>query len=330
MQNKQIILKSRPHGMPDASNFELRVSEIPKGDVVVKASFLSVDPYMRGRMSDRPSYIPPFELGKPITGDVVGKVVDSKSPDFKVGDIVVGGMDWAEYSAAKPSDLQKLDPKIFSPPSLALGILGMPGMTAYFGLLDIGKPQPGETIVISGGAGAVGTVVGQIGKIKGCRVVGIVGSDEKANYLTKELHFDAAVNYKSPKFAEELKAACPKGVDVYFDNVGGDVTDQVMLLINLHARIPVCGQISMYNLGKPDIGPRHFRILITKSALARGFLVRLDYKDRYPEGQKQIKTWLDQGKIKFAETIANGLEQAPEAFMGLFKGDNLGKQIVRL
>src|SRR5579872_3777483 len=245
--NRQIILVSRPSGIPTPSNFQLRESAIPQpstGEVLIKTLYLSVDPYMRGRMNDRPSYTPPFQLDQCLTGDVVGKVVQSKNDKFQTGDIVQGRLDWADYALGKGDALQKVDPTI-APIETALGVLGNPGMTAYFGLLDIGQPKPGETVVVSGAAGAVGIVVGQIAKLKGCRVAGIVGSSEKANYLIKELGFDAAINYKNPHCFEELNTACPKGVDVYFDNVGGEITDHVMKLINWHARIPLCGQISM-------------------------------------------------------------------------------------
>lgn len=330
--NRQIILKSRPSGMPTSSNFTLNEAQIPKpntGEVLINSLYLSVDPYMRGRMNDRPSYVPPFQLNECLTGDVVGKVVESKNDNFKVGDIVLGRLNWADYSIANGNDLQKVNPNE-APIETALGILGMPGMTAYFGLLDIGQPKPGETVVVSGAAGAVGMIVGQIAKIKGCRVVGIVGSKEKVDYLTDELGFDAAINYKNSNYAEELAKACPKGVDVYFDNVGGDITDHVMKLINWHARIVLCGQISMYNLENPDIGPRNFRILIIKSALAKGFIVVLDYKERFPEGLAQMTQWMKQGKIKYTNSIVNGLENAPSAFLGLFTGDNIGKQLVKI
>ncbi len=330
--NRQIILESRPNGMPTASNFKLKESSIPEpktNEVLINSLFLSVDPYMRGRMNDTASYIPPFQLKECLTGDVVGKVVESKNDHFKSGDIVLGHLNWADYSIAHGSNLQKINPND-APIETALGVLGMPGMTAYFGLLDIGQPKKGETVVVSGAAGAVGTIVGQIAKIKGCRVVGIVGSDQKANYLTKEIGFDAAVNYKNSDLAEKLKMACPKGIDVYFDNVGGDVTDQVMKFINWHARIVLCGQISMYNLENQDVGPRNFRILIVKSALAKGFIVTLDYKERFPEGISQMAQWIKQGQIKFKENIVKGLENAPEAFIGLFKGENIGKQLVKI
>ena len=330
--NRQIILASRPKGMPELSDFSLKEAPIPQpkdDEVLVKSLYLSVDPYMRGRMNDRASYVPPFELNRPLNGDVVGRVIKSKRSNFKAGDFVLGHLEWADYSVAKGSELHKIDAHL-APIESALGILGMPGMTAYFGLLDIGKPNKGETVVISGAAGAVGSIAGQIAKILGCRVVGIVGSPAKVDYLTGELGFDAAVNYKNPDYANQLKAACPKGVDVYFDNVGGDITDEVIKLINWHARIVVCGQISMYNLDRQDTGPRNFGQLLIKSALAKGFIVNQDYHARFPEGIQQMVHWIKEGRIKHRENIVEGLENMPRAFLGLFTGENIGKQLVKI
>lgn len=331
LKNHQIILASRPKGMPDTSNFRLNETTIPEpssDEVLIKSLYLSVDPYMRGRMNDRPSYIPPFQLDKPLIGGVVGKVLESKSTDFQKDDIVQGMLPWSEYSVAKSKDLHKLDPTL-APISTALGVLGMPGMTAYFGFLDIGRPQPRDTVVVSGAAGAVGMIVGQIAKLIGCRVVGIAGGNEKVEYLVKDLGFHAAVNYKNKDFAEELKKACPMGVDIYFDNVGGMVTDEVFKLINKNARIIICGQISMYNLENPDVGPRNLWIVLTKTALVKGFMV-YDYSNFFPEGIKQMANWIKEGKIKYHENITEGLENAPKAFLGLFKGENIGKQLVKV
>jgi NADPH-dependent curcumin reductase CurA len=330
--NRQIILLSRPEGMPELSNFKLVENEIShpnEGEVLIKTLYLSVDPYMRGRMKDQSSYISPFQLNSPLTGYAVGKVIETKDPSLKIGDIVKGHLDWADYSIAKGQDIEKIH---FNgiPLTMALDLLGMPGMTAYFGLLDIGQPKSGETVVISGAAGAVGSAVGQIAKIKGCRTVGIAGSDDKVDSLVKEMGFDAAINYKKPHLFEELKKACPQGVDIYFDNVGGEITDQVMNLINIYARIVICGQISRYNLEKPDVGPRHFMTLLLKSALAKGFVITRDYLDRFPEGMKQMAQWIQEGKIKNKETIVEGIEKAPQAFIGLFKGENIGKQLVKI
>lgn len=330
--NRQIILASRPQGMPALSDFEIKESPIPQpkeGEVLIQSLFLSVDPYMRSRMNDAPSYVPPFQLNHSLTGDVVGRVIESNDARFKTGDLVLGHLDWADYSATSGTSLHKVEQREV-PITAALGILGMPGMTAYFGLLDIGQPKAGETVVISGAAGAVGMIAGQIAKIKGCHTVGIAGSDEKVNYLVKELKFDAAINYKNSNYAQKLKEACPKGVDVYFDNVGGDITDEVIKLINWHARIVVCGQISMYNAQTQDIGPRILRHLIVKSAMAKGFIVRKDYNERFSEGIQQMAQWVKQGEIKTRENIIEGLQNAPKAFIGLFKGENIGKQLVKI
>lgn len=331
VESTEILLKSRPKGMPLESNFEMKKSKLrplKENEVLLKTLYLTVDPYMRGRMNDRASYIAPFQIGEAITGGAVSEVIESKAAKFHPGDIVYGFLPWSTFTVTESAGLRKLDPAL-APVSTALGVLGMPGLTAYFGLIDIGKPKMGETVVVSGAAGAVGSLVGQIAKLKGCRVIGIAGSDEKCRYLEQELGFDQALDYKNPQFAEELVKAVPRGVDIYFDNVGGEISDQVLKLINKHARIVICGQISMYNLEKPDLGPRNAWILLTKSALAQGFIIA-DYTDRFPEGLVQLSNWLKEGKIKYKETIAKGLEQAPKAFLGLFKGDNIGKQIVQL
>lgn len=330
--NRQIHLVSRPKGMPSPNDFKLHVAQIPQlkeGEVLVQALYLSVDPYMRGRIGGRPSSHPPFPLNQPASGDGAGKVIASKHSDFKPGDRVCGYLEWADYSAMPGSSLLKFDAQAVSPATM-LSVLGMPAMTAYFGFLDIGKPQAQETVVISGAAGAVGMIVGQIAKIMGCRVIGIAGSNAKVEYLVGELGFDAAINYKSADWISQLEIACSQGIDIYFDNVGGNITDEIMKRINRHARIVLCGQISSYNLEQPDIGPRNFRHLIVKSAMAKGFLVLLDYQERFPEGRQQLQEWLKQGKIKPCESIMQGLENMPKAFLSLFSGDNLGKQLVKV
>lgn len=330
--NRQIHLISRPSGLPHIENFKLcvnRVPELKKDEVLVRVLYLSVDPYMRGRVGGRPSSHPPFPLNQPANGEGVGQVVYSYHSHIQPGDFVSGYLDWGDFSVASADQLWKFNPEEVSPTS-ALSVLGMPALTAYFGLLDIGRPQTGETIVISAAAGAVGMIVGQIAKIKGCRVVGIAGSASKVDYLRKELQFDEAINYKSPNWMQSLQSACPNGVDIYFDNVGGIITDEVMKQLNRNARVVLCGQISSYNLEQPDIGPRNFRHLIVKSAMARGFLVIPDYKDRFPEGRYQLLEWLKQKKIKPCETITQGLENIPKAFLGLFAGENLGKQLVQV
>jgi NADPH:quinone reductase len=332
MKNKQIILASRPAGVPSMDNFATVDAEVPQprdGEVLVRTRYLSVDPYMRGRMSDRKSYVAPFAVNEVMNGGVLGEVVESRSPDFTPGEIVTGQLGWQLYSVAPAKELRKVDPKV-APVTTALGVLGMPGLTAYFGLMDIGKPREGETVVVSGAAGAVGMTVCQIAKIKGCRVVGIAGSDEKNEYLEHELWVDRTINYKTTgdmKLA--LKDACPNGVDIYFDNVGGDVSDAVLPFINKAARLIICGQISLYNLEKPDVGPRPQPYLLVKSALMQGFIIT-DYAPRFAEGVKQLGQWLSEGKMKYAENIVDGFENTPHAFLGLFSGENLGKQLVRV
>ncbi|HKR61235.1 MAG TPA: NADP-dependent oxidoreductase [Pyrinomonadaceae bacterium] len=331
MQNKQIVLNSRPAGMPTTENFRIEDSEIPQvkeGEVLVRTLYLSVDPYMRSRMNDRKSYVPPFGLGEVIVGGAVGEVVESRAEGFQESDIVTGMLGWRLYSVAKASELHKFDPE-FAPITTALGVLGVPGLTAYFGLVDICNPQAGETVVVSGAAGAVGMTVCQIAKINGCRVVGIAGSDEKNAYLTNELNVDATINYKTANVKEALAAACPNGVDIYFDNVGGEISDAVLLLINKGARISICGQISMYNLERMDVGLRPQPLLLVKSAIMKGFIV-LDYAPRFAEGVKQLAKWLAEGKLKYAENIIEGFENTPRAFLGLFSGENLGKQLVKV
>jgi len=331
MENKQILLASRPVGEPSEANFSIVETDLPKpqdGEVLIRTLYLSVDPYMRGRMNDRKSYVAPFEVRQVITGGGIGEVVESRSPALQPGELVTGILAWQLYSTAKAKDLMKIDSKL-KPVTTTLGVLGMPGLTAYFGLLDIGRPKEGETAVVSGAAGAVGMTVCQIAKIKGCQVVGIAGSDEKNQYLERELSVDKTINYKSGDTVQALKNACPDGVDVYFDNVGGEVSDAVLPLINKGARIPICGQISMYNLEKPDVGARVQPYLLVKSALMQGFIIT-NYASRFPEGIDQLLRWYTEGKLKHAENIVEGFENAPHAFLGLFKGENLGKQLVKV
>lgn len=330
--NQQILLVKRPQGMPTEEDFRLVEGPIPQpedGEVLVRTLYLSVDPYMRGRMSDRKSYVPPYPLHEVITGGVVGEVVQSKATDLKEGDIVLAHYGWQKYAAVKRSQVRKVNPDI-APITTALGVLGMPGLTAYFGLLEIGQPQPGETVVVSGAAGAVGTVAAQIAKIKGCRVVGIAGSNEKIRYLLDELGLDAAINYKTtPHLKKALAEACPNGVDIYFDNVGGEISDAVMSLLNHGARIPLCGQISLYNLEKADMGPRIQPQLLITSALMKGFIVT-DFADRFEEGTRQLALWVKTGQLKYTEHIVEGFENTVKAFLGLFTGENLGKQLVKV
>jgi NADPH-dependent curcumin reductase CurA len=299
------------------------------GQVLLRTRFLSVDPYMRGRMNDRKSYVPPFQINEVLNGGVVAEVIESKSSNFVKGDFVVGNLGWQDYSIAGEKEVRKINPEI-APVSTALGVLGMPGLTAYFGFLDIGKPKQDETVVISGAGGAVGTVVGQIAKIRGCRVVGIAGSEKKTKYLIDELGFDFAINYRTTSdLKKELNEVCPDGVDIYFDNVGGDISDAVLSLINNNARIVLCGQISLYNEKHIPMGPRIQPQLLTHSAVMKGFIVR-NYADRFNEGISQLAVWLKEKKLKYAENIVEGLENAPKAFIGLFTGENLGKQLVKV
>jgi NADPH-dependent curcumin reductase CurA len=330
--NRQILFVKRPVGMPDESCFKLITTSTPvlaAGQVLVRTRFISVDPYMRGRMNDRKSYVPPFQLNEVLNGGVVGDVVESKSDNFVKGDIVVGNLGWQDYSVAGEQEVRKIDPDL-APISTALGVLGMPGLTAYFGFLEIGRPQPKETVVVSGAAGAVGTIVGQIAKIHDCRVVGIAGSDTKNKHLTDNLGFDAAINYRTSRdLKNALELACPDGVDIYFDNVGGEISDAVLSLINNNARIPLCGQISLYNKETIPMGPRFQPQLLTHSALMRGFLVR-NYADQFENGTRQLAQWLKGGRLKSVENVIQGLENTPKAFIGLFAGENLGKQLVKV
>jgi NADPH-dependent curcumin reductase CurA len=330
--NRQILFIKRPTGIPDESCFKLVTSAIPQpidGQVLLRTKFLSVDPYMRGRMNDRRSYVAPFQLNAVLNGGIVGEVIESKSNFFVKGDFAVGNLGWQDYSIAGEKDVRKINPEI-APISTALGVLGMTGLAAYFGLLDIGKPKQDETVVVSGAAGAVGTIVGQIAKIYRCRVIGIAGSDKKTKYLIDELGFDTAINYRTvPNLRNALKEACPNGVDIYFDNVGGDISDAVLSLINNNARIPLCGQISQYNETHIPTGPRIQLRLITFSALMKGFLVH-NYEDRFDEGIRQLADWLKEKKLKYTENVVEGLENTPGAFIGLFAGENLGKQLVKV
>lgn len=330
MQNKEIRLASRPAGLPRLENFQFAETEVPQpgdGEVLVRTLYISVDPYLRGRMREGKSYVPPFEVGQVIESGAVGEVVESNSPKLQPGDVVSGSFGWRLYNVAKADGLMKLIPGVS--PSAALGVLGMPGLTAYFGLLDIGQPKAGETVVVSGAAGAVGMTVCQIAKIKGCRVVGTAGSDEKNEYLRRELGVDATINYKTENVFSALKEACPNGIDVYFDNVGGDVSDAVLPQINNGARIVICGQISMYNSTQPEPGLRPQPFLLVNSALMQGFIITR-YAARFGEGVKQLAEWFLSGKLKHAETIVEGFDNTPQAFIGLFSGDNLGKQVVKV
>lgn len=330
--NKTIILKSRPKGTPQLSDFKFvdeKMPEVMQGELLLKTIFVSVDPYLRGRMSDADSYVPPFELNKPISSGIVAEVVESKNENFKKGDFVSDRLEWKEYQISTGEGLQKIDPSI-QPLSVYLGVIGMTGMTAYMGLAQIGKPKAGETIVVSGAAGAVGSTVGQIGKILGCRVVGIAGTDEKTEILKSKFGFDEAINYNTTKDMKKAIAdASPQGVDIYYDNVGGSISDAVHRNLNQFGRIVVCGAISMYNATEMPMGPRVEGFLIKKSALMQGFIVS-DFSDKFSEGAKQLGQWLKEGKLTYEETVVEGFDSIPQAFIDLFTGKNKGKMIVKV
>lgn len=333
--NRKILLAAHPKGMPKESDFEMAEEAVPEpgdGQVVVKTKWLTVDPYMRGRMSGVKTYVDPFELGQPIVGGVAGEVVASKFDGLAEGDSVFGMLGWQDYNVADGATLQKLDPSL-APIQTSLYALGMPGMTAYFGFLDICQPKEGETVYVSGAAGAVGSLVGQIAKIKGCRAVGSAGSDAKVDYLLNECGFDAAFNYKTTDdYVGKLRELCPNGIDCYFDNVGGPMTDAAFANLNTFARISICGVISQYNVAdqSKEMGPRTtYTMLLVRQARAEGFIVTR-FQDRFPEGIQQMGQWLAEGKIKYRETVTEGLENTPKAFIGLFQGENIGKQLVKV
>jgi hypothetical protein len=330
--NRQITLAARPVGFPKISDFGLAFAPLhppATGEVLVRSIFLSLDPYMRARMNAADSRALSVAIGEVMAGAAVGYVLESEDSDFLVGDVVEGMLGWQEFVVIAGRELRKIDPAV-APISTALGVLGVPGLTAYFGLLDICHPQPEETVVVSGAAGSVGMLVGQIARIKGSRVVGVAGSDAKIAWLVDELGFDAALNYRTAvDFRAEFADLCAAGVDVYFDNVGGVTTDAIVQCLNSQARICVCGELSQYNLESPDQGPRWLGQLIVKQAKAQGFLVSA-YAQRFAEGLQQLARWLQQGKLKYREEVAQGLESAPQAFIGMLQGKNQGKQLVQL
>lgn len=328
--NRQILLAAKPAGMPKESDFELHESPLPspgRGEVLVRALYLSVDPYLRGRMSPAGSG-KGLQPGEVMSGGVVGEVVASNDPRCAAGDIVEGMLGWQEFAAAPARSLRKIDPDQ-APITTALYVLGTPGLTAYFGLLEIGKPQQGETVVVSGAAGAVGSLVGQIAQIKRCRAIGIVSSQEKANFVKQELGFHGAINYReSGDFAAALRELAPNGVDVYFDNVGGRTTDEVIRQLATGARISVCGQTSEYS-GEPDVGPRWLGQLVMKQARAEGFLVH-QFANRFDVALKQLGAWMREEKLQYREDIVEGLENAPRALIGMLGGGSTGKQLVKV
>jgi len=334
--NRRIVLRGRPVGAPTVDNFRLEEVAVPQpsaGELLLRTEYLSLDPYMRGRMSDAPSYAPPVAVGAVMVGGTISRVEVSQHPDYQPGDLVLGYCGWQDYALSNGAGLRKLDDKLINP-TLALGALGMPGFTAYMGLLDIGQPQAGETVVVAAASGAVGSVVGQIARLNGCRAIGIAGDADKCRFVIDELGFDACIDRRSTDFPAQLAAACPQGIDVYFENVGGAVFDAVLPLLNARARIPLCGLIAHYNDSAapagPDRLPKLARTLLSKRIKMQGFIIFEDYADRYAEFLGPMSVWLKDGKIKFREDIVDGLENAPAAFIGMLQGQNFGKLLIRV
>ncbi|POR56715.1 NADP-dependent oxidoreductase [Bosea psychrotolerans] len=333
--NRRIVLASRPTGRPTPGNFRLETVACPspaEGQVLLKVLYLSLDPYMRGRMSAAKSYAAPVEIGQVMEGGTVAEVLESRHPGFKLGDIVLSHSGWQSHAVANGAQLRKLDPAV-APVTTALGVLGMPGFTAYAGLLTIGQPKPGETVVVAAASGPVGSAVGQIARIKGARAVGIAGGEQKCAFIRETFGFDAVIDHSAPDFAEQLAAACPDGIDVYFENVGGKVWDAVFPLLNTFARIPVCGLVAQYNsegdFEGPDRLPVVMRQVLSKSLTIRGFIQR-EFVAQRPTFEQEMSRWLAEGAVKYKEDIVEGLANAPEAFIGLLEGKNFGKLIVKL
>jgi NADPH-dependent curcumin reductase CurA len=334
-RNRRILLASRPEGEPRPENFSLVDTEIPEagpGQMLLRTIYLSLDPYMRGRMNDAPSYAAPVEVGGVMEGSAVCEVVSSNLPHFRGGDMVVAATGWQDYSLSDGKGVRKIDPSL-GPISHFLGVLGMPGLTAYTGLLNIGRPQAGETLVVAAASGAVGSVVGQIGKIRGCHAIGIAGGERKCRFVKGELGFDECLDHHAPDLASRLRAACPKGVDIYFENVGGVVFDAVLPLLNNFARVPVCGLIAHYNAiglpAGPDRVPLLMRQMLVKRLTFRGFLV-FDFAEQTAGFLTEMSAWLREGRMKYREDITDGLENAPRELIGLLKGENFGKKLIRV
>ena len=330
--NRALVLKAYPAGAPGPEHFELVESPAPEpgpGEALVRSIYLTVDPYMRGRLRPGPSYAEPQRIGEVMVGEVAGEIVASRADGFAVGDFVTAGIGWQTHGVAEARDLRGLDPAE-APISTSLGVLGMPGLTAYFGVLEVLAPRAGDTLVVNAASGAVGGVVGQIGKIAGCRVVGIAGSDEKCAFVVEELGFDAAINRRTAAdMSAALRDACPDGVDCYFDNVGGPISDAAFENMAMGARVAICGQIAQYNDTEQAMGPRNLRHFLVKRATMRGLLV-FDWRARYGEGLARLTRWVREGRVKYREDIVEGLENAPAAFAGLMEGRNFGKQLVKL
>jgi NADPH-dependent curcumin reductase CurA len=330
--SREIRLKRRPVGLPSENDFELTEAELPAvgdGEVLVRNIYMSVDPYMRGRMIDRESYIPPFQLNQPLDGGCIGRVIESRNGQFNADDIVLGMSGWREYFVSNGAGLLKVDPEV-APVQTFLGTVGMPGFTAYYGLLDIGQPQTGQTVFVSAAAGAVGAVVCQLAKIKDCYVVASAGSDEKVAWLLQEAGVDAAFNYKKVQnVVDKVGKLCPHGIDIYFENVGGVHLEAALEHMNKFGRIVMCGMISMYNATEPVAGPPNLFYIIGKQLTMQGFIIS-EHFDKLPRFYADMGQWIADGRIKWKETIVEGLENAPEALIGLFKGDNFGKMIVKV
>lgn len=330
MKNLQVQLASRPRGAVSEANFRLVEGPMPtpgEGELLVRNLYLSLDPYMRMRMDAGKSYAPPVEIGEVMVGGAVGEVLESRVQGFAKGEIVTGRLGWQQFAVAAAAGLRKVDPAL-APISTALGVVGMPGVTAWYGLLKIGEPKAGDTVVVSAAAGAVGSVVGQIAKIGGCRVVGIAGGAVKCRYVTDELGFDACVDYRSTSFERELSVALPAGIDIYFENVGGRILDAVLPRLNAFARIPFCGYVSEYDRGEAH-GIRHLRQLLVSRARLQGFIIS-EHLEHWPQALSELAGWLAEGRLRYRETVTEGLENAPRAFIGMLKGENLGKQLVKL
>jgi NADPH-dependent curcumin reductase CurA len=329
---RQIVLASRPSGWPTEDNFAVRQADRPEladGQVRVRNLFMSVDPYMRGRMNDAKSYVPPFQLGEPLEGGAIGSVIESRSPDLAEGDLILHMLGWRDEAVLPARHAQKVSAVAGLSPSAYLGVLGMTALTAYVGLLDIAAMKPGDVVFVSGAAGAVGSMAGQFAKLKGAsQVIGSAGSDEKVRWL-KEIGFDAAFNYKSAPLFEQLREAAPDGIDVYFDNVGGDHLEASLAVLNTHGRVAMCGAIAHYNATEMPAGPHNLALVIGKRLTLRGFIVS-DHRDRMPDMIADVSRWLSEGKLFHTETVVEGLDQAPSAFIGLLRGHNIGKMIVRL
>jgi NADPH-dependent curcumin reductase len=330
--HRRVVLARRPPAEPAEADFRIEEAPVPEPgprEVLVRNIYMSLDPYMRGRMRDAASYAAPVAIGEVMTGGTVGEVVKTNSTAFKVGDIVEDRLGWQEYAIGGGPLMRKVDPSL-APISTANGVLGMPGMTAYFGLLDVGQPKAGETVVVSAASGAVGQIVGQLAKLSGCRAVGIAGGPRKCAFVKETLGFDDCIDYKATKdLTAAVKAACPNGVDVYFDNVGGPVSDAVFLNLNFWARVSLCGSISQYNAASPELGPRLLGLFVGRRVSMRGFIV-WDFNGKYAPAMRQMGEWVRSGRIKYKEDIVEGIENAPRAFIGLLRGDNFGKLQVRL